>query len=171
VYGASEGLDAAVLDATAPGGQAWHKGSGSSWRGYPYPQDARGGAAMTAEHTHGEEPLIPMPALTLDALRRAVAVVAPSRLPEFFQEIQDAFSQAGDEDSVFPIRHFYQRWGATVAIERRPSVAARLHAAERALANPDAEARDRAIREAAEIVQAAYREVAGGRVGLGMHHR
>jgi hypothetical protein len=117
---------------------------------------------MTAEHTHGEEPLIPMPALTLDALRRAVAAVAPSRLPEFFQEIQDAFSQAGDEDSVFPIRHFYQRWGATVAIERRPSVAARLHAAERALANPDAEARDRAIREAAEIVQAAYREVAGG---------
>jgi hypothetical protein len=117
---------------------------------------------MTAEHTQGEEPLIPMPAPTLDALRRAVAVVAPSRLPEFFQEIQDAFSQAGDEDSVYPIRHFYQRWGATVAIERRPSVAARLHAAEHALASPDADVRDRAIREAAEIVQAAYREVAGG---------
>jgi hypothetical protein len=33
---------------------------------------------------------------------------------------------------------------------------------ERALANPDAGVRDRAIREAAEIVQAAYREVAGG---------
>lgn len=49
---------------------------------------------MTAEHAQGEEPLIPMPALTLDALRQAVAVVAPSRLPEFFQEIQDAFSQA-----------------------------------------------------------------------------
>ncbi len=39
----------------------------------------------TAEQTQGEEPLIPMPALTLDALRRTVAVVAPSRLPEFFQ--------------------------------------------------------------------------------------
>jgi hypothetical protein len=117
---------------------------------------------MTAEHPQGEEPLIPMPALTLGALRQAVAAVAPSRLPEFFQEIQDAFSQAGDEDSVLPIRHFYQRWGAMVAIERRPSVAARLHAAERALANPDADVRDRAIREAAEIVQAAYREVAGG---------
>ncbi len=45
---------------------------------------------------------------------------------------------------------------------RRPSVAARMHAAERALANPDADVRDLAIREAAEIVQAAYREVAGG---------
>jgi hypothetical protein len=86
---------------------------------------------MTAEHVQGDEPLIAMPALTLDALRQAVAAVVPSRLPEFFQEIQDAFSQAGDEDSVYPIRHFYQRWGATIAIERRPSVAARLHAAER----------------------------------------
>jgi hypothetical protein len=117
---------------------------------------------MTAEHTQGDEPLIPMPALTLDALRQAVATVAPSRLPEFFQEIQDAFSQAGDEDSVFPIRHFYQRWAATIAIERRPSRANRLHAAERALADPDADTRQQAIREAADIVQAAYREVAGG---------
>jgi hypothetical protein len=117
---------------------------------------------MTAEYHQGDEPLIPMPSLTLDALRQAVAVVAPSRLPEFFQDIQDSFRQAGDEDSVFPIRHFYQRWGATVAIERRPALAARLHAAERALADTDAEVRDRAVREAAEIVQAAYREVAGG---------
>jgi hypothetical protein len=117
---------------------------------------------VTAEDARDDKPLIPMPPLRLDALRQAVATVAPSRLPEFFQEIQDAFSQAGDEDSVFPIRHFYQRWGATVAIERRPSVAARLHAAERAVADPDADVRDRAIREAAEIVQAAYREVAGG---------
>ncbi|MGO9218758.1 MAG: hypothetical protein ACLP5E_13495, partial [Streptosporangiaceae bacterium] len=28
---------------------------------------------MTAEHVQGDEPLIPMPALTLDALRQAVA--------------------------------------------------------------------------------------------------
>jgi hypothetical protein len=116
---------------------------------------------MTAEHPQGDEPLIPMPVPSLPALRQAVATVALSRLPEFFQEVQDAFTQAGDEDSVFPIRHFYQRWGAAIAIERRPSVAARLHAAERALADPDPAIRDQAVREAAEIVQAAYREVAG----------
>ena len=75
---------------------------------------------MTAGYPQGDEPLIPMPALSLPALRQAVATVAPSRLPEFFQEIQDAFTQAGNEDSVFPIRHFYQRWGAAVAIERHP---------------------------------------------------
>jgi hypothetical protein len=116
---------------------------------------------MTAEHTPDDEPLIPLPALTLDALRQAVAVIAPSRLPEFFQEILEAFSRAGEDDNVFPIRHFYQRWDAAVAMERRPSVAARLHAAERALAERDAGTRERAIREAAEIVRAAYREVAG----------
>ena len=116
---------------------------------------------MTAEDLQGDEPLIPMPTLSLPALRQAVAAITPSRLPEFFQEIQDAFTQAGDENSVFPIRHFYQRWGAAIAIERRPSVAARLHAAERTLAVPDPAVRDHAIREAADIVQAAYREVAG----------
>jgi hypothetical protein len=51
---------------------------------------------------------------------------------------------------------------AAIAIERRPSVAARLHAAERALADPDPAVRDQAVREAAEIAQAACREVAGG---------
>ena len=126
------------------------------------PLERKEAPRMTAEHIRGDDPLTAMPALTLDALRQAVTAVVPSRLPEFFQEMQDAFSQAGDEDSVFPIRHFYQRWGATVAIERRPSVAARLHAAERALADPDADVRERAIQKAAEIVQAAYHEVAGG---------
>jgi hypothetical protein len=42
-------------------------------------------------------------------------------------------------------------------------VAGRLHAAEQVLADPDAGVRQRAIRETAEIVQAAYREVAGAR--------
>jgi hypothetical protein len=35
---------------------------------------------MTAEHPQGDEPLIPMPALSLPALRQAVTAVAPSRL-------------------------------------------------------------------------------------------
>jgi hypothetical protein len=99
---------------------------------------------MTPERPQCDEPLIPMPALSLPALRQAVATVVPSRLPEFFQETQDALIQAGDEDSAFPIRHFCQRWGAAVAIEPRPSAAARLHAAERALADPDPAVRDQA---------------------------
>jgi len=50
-------------------------------------------------------------------------------------------------------------------------VATRLHAAEPALANPDADSRQRAIEEAARIVQATYRELAGGWQALGMRHR
>ena len=88
---------------------------------------------MTAEHMQGDEPLIAKPALTLDALRQAVTAVVPSRLP--------------DEDGVLPIRHFYQRWGAAIAIERR-------------LAGPDEAVRERAIQDAAELVQVAYHEVA-----------
>jgi len=96
---------------------------------------------MTAEYPQDDEPLIPMPALSLSTLRQAVATVAPSRL---------------------------QRWGAAIAIERRPSVAARLHAAERALADPDPAVRDQAVREAAEIVQAApfARSVRGAQNGI-----
>jgi hypothetical protein len=34
---------------------------------------------MAAEHVPADEPLIAMPALTLDALRQAIAAVVPSR--------------------------------------------------------------------------------------------
>jgi hypothetical protein len=117
---------------------------------------------VTVTRGDHDEPLIPLPEMTLAGLRRAVSIVAPSLLPQFFEEMQQAFSRAGDEDSVVPIRMFYRRWGVTVAIERKPSVASRLHAAELAVADSDAEVRARAIREVGDIVRAAHREVAGG---------
>jgi hypothetical protein len=95
-------------------------------------------------------------------LRQAVAAVVPSRLPEFFEDMQKAFVRAGEEDSVVPIRMFYRQWGVAVEIERHPQTARRLHAAEAAMASEDAEVRAQAIREAGEIVRAAHREVAGG---------
>jgi hypothetical protein len=36
---------------------------------------------MTAKYQEGDKPLIPIPALSLPALRQAVAAVVPSRLP------------------------------------------------------------------------------------------
>ena len=124
--------------------------------------DERKGRPMTMPHADGDAPLIPMPKLTLPALRQAVATVVPSRLPEFFEDLQKAFVRAGDEDSVVPIRMFYRQWGVVVEIERHPETAGRLHAAERAINDPDPDVRERAIREAGEIVRAAHREVAGG---------
>ena len=117
---------------------------------------------MTVQHATGDGPLIPRPALTLSALREAVAALVPSRLPEFFQDMQSAFVRAGDEDSVVPIRMFYRQWGVVVEIERQPDLAARLHAAERAVDSPDAQVRAEAIRAAGQIVRAAHREVGGG---------
>jgi hypothetical protein len=49
--------------------------------------DVRGASRMSAEYPQGDEPLIPMPALSLLVLRQTVATVAPSRPPEFFLEI------------------------------------------------------------------------------------
>ncbi|MFE9765403.1 hypothetical protein ACFYPC_12875 [Streptomyces sp. NPDC005808] len=120
------------------------------------------GRPMTMPYADGGGPLIPRPEFTLPALRQAVATVAPSRLPEFFEDLQKAFVRAGDEDSVVPIRMFYREWGVVVEIERHPETARRLHAAEQEISNPDPAVCDLAIREAGEIVRAAHREVAGG---------
>jgi hypothetical protein len=103
------------------------------------------------------DPLIPQPALTLPSLRQAVAPVAPSRLPEMFAKMQEAFVRAGDEGSVAPIHLFYREWAVIVEIERHPAVARRLHKAEQTLMSEDAQVRDTAIREAGEIVRAAHR--------------
>jgi hypothetical protein len=117
---------------------------------------------MSVQHTEQDGPLIPMPPLTLPALRQAVAAVVPSRLPEFFEDMEKAFVRAGEEDSVLPIRMFYRQWGVVVEIERHPATARRLHAAERAMDSEHADVRARAVREVGEIVRAAHREVAGG---------
>lgn len=117
---------------------------------------------MTTASMGHDGPLIPRPPVTLPGLRQAVATVAPSRLTEFFEDMQRAFVQAGEDDSVLPIRAFYRQWAVVVEIERHPETARRLHAAERALDSDDAEVRARAVREAGDIVRAAHREVAGG---------
>jgi hypothetical protein len=105
--------------------------------------------------------LIPRPELTLPALRAAVARVVPARLPEMFEKMQAAFVRAGEEGSVIPIHMFYREWAVIVEIERHPSTAGRLHAAEQALMSDDAEIRNAAVREAGEIVRAAHQAIAG----------
>jgi hypothetical protein len=67
---------------------------------------------------------------------------------------------ADGDGPLIPRRMFHRQWGVVVEIERHPESARRLHAAEQAVSRPDAEVRERAIREAGEIVRAAHREVA-----------
>lgn len=92
---------------------------------------------MATLHPDGDVPLMPLPPLTLPALRQAIATLVPARLPEFFTEMQAAFVRAGEEDSVTPIHMFYRQWGVVIEIERHPNTAARLHAAERAVDDHD----------------------------------
>ena len=117
---------------------------------------------MGAPYTTDDTPLIPKPDLTLPSLRQAVATVIPSRLPEFFEDMQRAFVRAGEEDSVLPIRMFYRQWGVTVEIERHPETARRLHAAEHAMGSTDRAEREHAIEIAGQIARTAHHEVAGG---------
>ncbi|SIO90654.1 hypothetical protein [Nocardiopsis sp. JB363] len=113
---------------------------------------------MTTPFVDGSDAIIPQPPQRLPDLRQAVATVAPSRLGEFFDEMQRAFTECGERDSVIPIRMFYRKWAATVAIARRPEAARRLQEAERSVHDTDPEVRNQAIRTAGEIVRAAHEE-------------
>ncbi|MDX3453720.1 hypothetical protein PV396_17465 [Streptomyces sp. ME02-8801-2C] len=73
-----------------------------------------------------DEPLIPMPALTPGALRAAVESLTPSRMPTFISDLVDATTSAQELQSLAPLRTFVHTWGVFVAIQRYPSLAARL---------------------------------------------
>ncbi len=81
--------------------------------------------ALPAE-SHADEPLIPMPALTPDALRTSVETLRPSRMQAFVRDLVDATTSAQQVQSLAPLRTFVHTWGVFVAIQRYPSRAARL---------------------------------------------
>jgi hypothetical protein len=74
--------------------------------------------------------LIPRPERTPDALRIALARIAPHRLPEMEQQKNQAFSLAAGHDTLAPIRQWITVWAGEVEIERRPELTARRRAAE-----------------------------------------
>jgi hypothetical protein len=96
-----------------------------------------------------------MPEPTPDALRRAVARIAPSRLPALTQHLFEATTNAQQTQSLGPVRAFVHSWAVFIAIERHPSRAERLRELEQIVEageqDPsEAIAEIRAIREAAE---------------------
>ncbi|MEU6089009.1 DUF6247 family protein [Streptomyces sp. NPDC047085] len=95
------------------------------------------------------------PKLTPDALRAAVARIAPSRIPALTQHLFEATTNAQQTQSLAPLRAFVHSWAVFVAIERHPERAARLRELERLVdageQDPAAAIEEiRAIREAAE---------------------
>ena len=75
---------------------------------------------------HADEPLIPMPALTPEALRTAVESLTPSRMQVFVRDLVNATTKAQELQSLAPLRTFVHTWAVFVAIQRYPSRAARL---------------------------------------------
>ncbi len=100
-------------------------------------------------------PLVPMPDLTPDALRAAVARIAPSRIPALTQHLFEATTNAQQTQSLAPLRAFVHSWAVFIAIERHPERTARLRELERIVdageQDPtEAIAEIRRIRKAAE---------------------
>ncbi|MDT0452518.1 DUF6247 family protein [Streptomyces hesseae] len=110
---------------------------------------------MSAQPDGPYGPLIPMPELSPDALRAAVARIAPSRIPALTQHLFEATTNAQQTQSLAPLRAFVRSWAVFVAIERHPVRAARLRELERIVDEgaqdpAEAMAEIRRIREAAE---------------------
>ncbi|KIQ62816.1 hypothetical protein TR51_28245 [Kitasatospora griseola] len=109
-----------------------------------------------------ETELIPRPEKTPAALKAALAVVAPDRLPEMIEGQTGAMAEAIATGSVQPIRSFVAHWAAVLEIERRPATARAYHRSNY-LANHAAsveECRRHAI-AVAELYRAAFAAVNG----------
>ncbi|MEU9075607.1 hypothetical protein [Kitasatospora sp. NPDC048538] len=109
---------------------------------------------------HDGVELIPRPEQSPAALKAALAVVAPDRLPEMIDGQTRAMAEAIEAGSVQPIRSFVTHWAAVVEIERYPATAQAYHRANY-LANHAGtvhECREHAT-TVAEVYRAAYAAV------------
>jgi hypothetical protein len=85
---------------------------------------------MTIQPEQSDPELIPRPERTPDALREALAKVAPHRLPEMEQQKNEAIALAVASGSIAPLRGFLITWAVHIEIARRLDTASRLRAAE-----------------------------------------
>jgi len=92
---------------------------------------------MSTQADHGHE-LIPRPEHTPDALRAALAVVAPGRLGEMQATKDDAFAKAVEWRSLSPVRSWILTWAREIEIARRPDLSARYQEASSHLEDEDA---------------------------------
>lgn len=115
----------------------------------------------TAAHMDG--PLIPMPELTPDGLRRAVAQITPGALPALVEHLAEAATAAQKGGSLGPLRAFTHRWALHVALERFPRRAARLHELEQLVESGTADPATAraAVAEIGRLVDEARAEIDG----------
>ncbi|MFF9103645.1 hypothetical protein ACF1AU_24005 [Streptomyces rubrogriseus] len=113
---------------------------------------------MSTQADHGHE-LVPRPEQTPDALRAALAVVAPGRLPEMQQTKDEAFAKALEWQSLSPVRSWVLAWARDIEIARRPDLAARYSRAKDNLEHDDADVAHEALRELSAVLDEAMKAV------------
>ncbi|MGC0376970.1 hypothetical protein [Streptomyces sp. SAI-229] len=79
---------------------------------------------MTTQPDHGHE-LIPRPERTPDAVRVALARIAPHRLSEMEQHKEQALAAALQDGRIGHLQHWLTHWRAQVEIERCPGLRSR----------------------------------------------
>ncbi|WP_030674187.1 hypothetical protein [Streptomyces sp. NRRL B-1347] len=112
---------------------------------------------MSAQLDGPYGPLIPMPELTPDALRAAVAKIAPSQVPELTRRLFEATTNAQQTQSLAPLRSFIHYWAVFVAIQRHPQRAARFRELELFIDTGEGDPMD-AVTEIRQIWEAAEAE-------------
>ncbi|GGQ24139.1 hypothetical protein GCM10010266_54090 [Streptomyces griseomycini] len=123
----------------------------------PWPVPSREDSTSTqADHVH--EP-VPRPEQTPDALRAALAVVDPKRLPEMQRTEDEAFARAVRWQSLSPVRSRVLTWARGVGIARRPDLAARHARAKSNLEHEDAATAREAPRELSAVLDEAVKAV------------
>ncbi|MBL1099567.1 DUF6247 family protein [Streptomyces coffeae] len=114
---------------------------------------------MSTQPDQPYDPLPGQPADTPEALRAAVARIAPSSLAAFDAERAEALREARAEVSAAPLRRFTRQWSVYVAIARHPARAERLRTLETLVASSDDIVQVReAATEIGRILDAAFAE-------------
>ncbi|WP_405701699.1 hypothetical protein [Streptomyces sp. NBC_00069] len=73
---------------------------------------------------------VPQPPTQPEAIRAALAQVAPQLLADFDRDRAASTARARADVSAIPLRTFTEAWAIEVAIARHPETAARLHVLE-----------------------------------------
>ncbi|MGW0839701.1 hypothetical protein ACWD26_06020 [Streptomyces sp. NPDC002787] len=115
---------------------------------------------MSTLADHGRE-LIPRPEQTPDALRVALAVVAPGRLEEMQPTKDEAFAKAVEWQSLSPVQSWVLIWARDIEIARRPDLSARFSQAQSTLEHEDPATAQEALRELSAVLDEAMKAVRG----------
>ncbi|MFE2939166.1 hypothetical protein ACFXKG_08920 [Streptomyces sp. NPDC059255] len=115
---------------------------------------------MSIQADCGHE-LVPRPEQTPDALRVALAVVAPGRLAEMQRTKDNAFAKAVEWQSVSPVRSWVLAWARDIEIARRPDLSARYAWASGNLEREEPDVAGEALRELTAVLNEAMTAVRG----------